>query len=105
MLKSFKCPQCGSCFDRASQLDYHNRSIHLRERSQICQICKKGFFRKADLRTHLNIHMGTNFYICEFCGRQFSHISNLIRHCRMHTGMDISITDIYYKINNKLRVL
>ncbi|XP_011340347.1 zinc finger protein 28 homolog isoform X2 [Ooceraea biroi] len=87
MLKRFECPQCGSCFDRASQLDYHHRSIHLRERSQVCQICKKGFFRKTDLRTHLNIHMGTNFYICEFCGRQFSHVSNLIRHCRMHTGL------------------
>ncbi|KYM75965.1 hypothetical protein ALC53_13679 [Atta colombica] len=87
MLKTFKCLQCNSTFDRASQLDYHHRSLHLGERSQICQICEKGFFRKADLRTHLNIHLGTNFYICEICGRKFSHISNLIRHCRMHTGI------------------
>ncbi|KYN31599.1 hypothetical protein ALC56_14097 [Trachymyrmex septentrionalis] len=87
MLKTFKCLQCNSTFDRASQLDYHHRSLHLGERSQICQICGKGFFRKADLRTHLNIHLGTNFYICEICGRKFSHISNLIRHCRMHTGI------------------
>ncbi|XP_018404439.1 PREDICTED: uncharacterized protein LOC108781066 [Cyphomyrmex costatus] len=87
MLKTFKCLQCDSTFDRASQLDYHHRSLHLGERSQICQICGKGFFRKADLRTHLNIHLGTNFYICEICGRKFSHISNLIRHCRMHTGI------------------
>ncbi|KYM94727.1 Histone-lysine N-methyltransferase PRDM9 [Cyphomyrmex costatus] len=86
MLKTFKCLQCDSTFDRASQLDYHHRSLHLGERSQICQICGKGFFRKADLRTHLNIHLGTNFYICEICGRKFSHISNLIRHCRMHTA-------------------
>ncbi|XP_018363936.1 PREDICTED: regulatory protein ADR1 isoform X2 [Trachymyrmex cornetzi] len=87
MLKTFKCLQCNSTFDRASQLDYHHRSLHLGEKSQICQICGKGFFRKADLRTHLNIHLGTNFYICEICGRKFSHISNLIRHCRMHTGI------------------
>ncbi|KAL0126852.1 hypothetical protein PUN28_005307 [Cardiocondyla obscurior] len=87
MLKTFKCHQCDSIFDRASQLDYHRRSLHLGERSQICQICGKGFFRKADLRTHLNIHLGTNFHICEVCGRKFSHISNLIRHCRMHTGI------------------
>ncbi|XP_020291298.1 uncharacterized protein LOC109858449 [Pseudomyrmex gracilis] len=87
VLKIHLCPQCGSNFDRASQLDYHHRSIHLGERSHICQICEKGFFRKADLRTHLNIHLGTNFYICEVCGRKFSHVSNLIRHCRMHTGI------------------
>ncbi|KAL6257425.1 hypothetical protein P5V15_010997 [Pogonomyrmex californicus] len=87
MLKIFKCLQCDSTFDRASQLDYHRRSIHLGERSQVCQICGKGFFRKGDLRTHLNTHLGTNFYICETCGKKFSHISNLIRHCRMHTGI------------------
>lgn len=94
MLKTFKCPQCDSIFDRASQLDYHHRSLHLGERSQICQICGKGFFRKADLRTHLNIHLGTNFHICEICGRKFSHISNLIRHCRMHTGEIPSASNI-----------
>ncbi|XP_032674295.1 uncharacterized protein LOC116845577 isoform X2 [Odontomachus brunneus] len=87
LVKIFKCSECGLTFDRASQLGYHHRSIHLGERSQICQICGKGFFRKADLRTHLNIHLGTNFCICEFCGRRFNHISNLIRHCRVHAGV------------------
>lgn len=86
MLKTFKCPQCELIFDRASQLDYHYRSIHLGERSQICEICGKGFFRKADLRTHMNIHLGTNICICEVCGKKFNHISNLIRHCRIHEG-------------------
>ncbi|XP_011154734.1 uncharacterized protein LOC105192357 isoform X2 [Harpegnathos saltator] len=87
MVKIFKCSECGLTFDRASQLGYHHRSIHLGERSQVCQICGKGFFRKADLRTHLNVHLGTNFCICEFCGRRFNHISNLIRHCRVHAGV------------------
>ncbi|XP_014479689.1 PREDICTED: uncharacterized protein LOC106746987 [Dinoponera quadriceps] len=86
-VKIFKCSECGLTFDRASQLGYHYRSIHLGERSQVCQICGKGFFRKADLRTHLNVHLGTNFCICEFCGRKFNHISNLIRHCRVHAGV------------------
>ncbi|XP_029159183.1 zinc finger protein 226-like [Nylanderia fulva] len=86
MLKIFKCFQCNSVFDRPSQLNYHYRSKHLGEKSHVCQICEKGFFRKADLRMHLNIHLGTNFYICEVCGRKFNHISNLIRHCRIHTG-------------------
>ncbi|XP_050452972.1 zinc finger protein 91-like isoform X1 [Cataglyphis hispanica] len=87
MLKIFKCFKCDSSFDRPSQLDYHYRSKHLGERSHVCQICGKGFFRKADLRMHLNIHLGTNFHICEVCGRKFNHISNLIRHCRIHTGI------------------
>lgn len=99
ILKIFKCPQCGSTFDRASQLGYHHRSFHLGERSQICQICEKGFFRKADLRTHLNIHLGTNFHICEVCGRKFSHISNLIRHCRMHTGnWSVSTSYVHWNV-------
>ncbi|XP_029051797.1 zinc finger protein 480-like [Osmia bicornis bicornis] len=87
VLRPFKCQQCNLTFDRASQCDYHHRSIHLGEKSQLCEICGKGFFRKADLRTHLNIHLGTNFCICEICGRKFNHVSNLIRHCRMHAGV------------------
>ncbi|XP_043799577.1 zinc finger protein 724-like [Apis laboriosa] len=89
ILRPFKCQQCSLTFDRASQYDYHHRSIHLGEKSQLCEICGKGFFRKADLRTHLNIHLGTNICICEVCGRKFNHISNLIRHCRMHAGIKL----------------
>ncbi|XP_043250469.1 zinc finger protein 107-like [Colletes gigas] len=87
IVRPFKCQQCDFTFDRASQYDYHYRSIHLGEKSQLCEICGKGFFRKADLRTHLNIHLGTNICICEVCGRKFNHISNLIRHGRMHAGI------------------
>ncbi|XP_053985172.1 zinc finger protein 225-like [Hylaeus volcanicus] len=86
-IRPFKCHQCDLTFDRASQYDYHYRSIHLGEKSQLCEICGKGFFRKADLRTHLNTHLGTNICICEVCGRKFNHISNLIRHGRMHAGV------------------
>ncbi|XP_066587147.1 zinc finger protein 91-like [Prorops nasuta] len=87
IVRPFKCDLCCLTFDRASQLDYHHRSIHLGEKSHVCQICSKGFFRKTDLRTHLNIHLGTNYCICEVCGKKFSHVSNLIRHCRMHAGV------------------
>lgn len=99
-LRPFKCHQCSLTFDRASQYDYHHRSIHLGEKSQLCEICGKGFFRKADLKTHLNIHLGTNVCICEVCGRKFNHISNLIRHCRMHAGSYI-VHQIYHKMRYK----
>lgn len=87
--RPFKCRQCDLTFDRPSQYDYHHRSIHLGEKSQLCEICGKSFFRKTDLRTHLNVHLGTNICICEVCGKKFNHISNLIRHCRMHSGVKL----------------
>ncbi|XP_051174541.1 zinc finger protein 436-like [Leptopilina boulardi] len=87
IVRPFKCHECGLLFDRASQLEYHQRSVHLGEKSHICQICEKGFFRKTDLRTHLNIHLGTNVSMCEICGRKFNHVSNLIRHSRTHAGI------------------
>lgn len=87
LVKPFKCSRCDFVFERASHLDYHTRSVHMGEKSQICQICGKGFFRKFDLKTHLNVHLGTNQSICEICGRKFNHVSNLIRHCRTHQGL------------------
>ncbi|XP_015601125.1 uncharacterized protein LOC107270541 isoform X2 [Cephus cinctus] len=87
IVRPFKCKHCDLLFDRGSQRDYHMRSVHFGEKSQICQICGKGFFRRNDLRTHLNIHLGTNLCICEICGRKFNHVSNLIRHCRIHAGV------------------
>ncbi|XP_015115173.1 zinc finger protein 16 [Diachasma alloeum] len=85
--RPFVCLECDMSFERASQLDYHQRSVHLGEKTQICQICGKRFFRKADLNTHLNIHLGTNQSVCNICGRKFNHVSNLIRHSRVHAGM------------------
>ena len=85
--RPYKCLNCDSIFDRPSQLNYHMRSIHLGEKTQVCQICGKGFFRKNDLRTHLNVHLGTNQSVCKICGRKFNHVSNLIRHSRTHKGL------------------
>ncbi|XP_063991787.1 zinc finger protein 436-like [Diachasmimorpha longicaudata] len=85
--RPFVCLECDMSFDRLSQLDYHKRSVHLGEKTQICQICGKKFFRKADLNTHLNIHLGTSQSICDICGRKFNHVSNLIRHARVHAGI------------------
>lgn len=87
VVRPFKCCLCGLVFDRVSQLDNHKRSVHHRERSKVCQICGKGFFRQTDLKTHLNIHLGTNRCICEVCGRKFNHMSNLTRHSRTHSGV------------------
>ena len=84
--RSVKCQECGLVFDRASQLEYHHRSIHLGEKSHICQTCGKGFFRKSDLRTHENTHIQKNLNICELCGKKFNHVSNRIRHYRTHSG-------------------
>ncbi|XP_046611640.1 uncharacterized protein LOC124301044 isoform X1 [Neodiprion virginianus] len=87
LIRPFKCDLCDLVFDRMSQLDKHKRNVHSQERSQVCQICGKGFFRSTDLKTHLNIHLGTNRCICEVCGREFNHVSNLIRHGRTHSGV------------------
>ncbi|XP_012266867.2 zinc finger protein 420-like isoform X1 [Athalia rosae] len=86
LVRPFKCCLCKLMFDRMSQLDRHRRSVHHQERSQICQICGKGFYSQTDLKTHLNIHLGTNRCICEVCGRKFNHVSNLTRHSRIHSG-------------------
>ncbi|XP_046979398.1 zinc finger protein Xfin-like isoform X1 [Schistocerca americana] len=87
VLRRYVCPQCPTAFSRLSQLANHQQHAHFGDRPHKCQICKKSFYKRSDLRSHLNIHLGISKSICEICGRKFNHVSNLIRHSRIHTGI------------------
>jgi len=82
----FECKLCGLRFDRKSQLGYHIQRNHEKVINYTCEICKKGFYKSSDYRTHLNSHSNVKKYACEECGKGFSHVSNLNRHKRVHTN-------------------
>ena len=57
----FKCDQCNFACMYKQGLESHIRSIHLKERENLCTMCPKRYFDKRDLIKHMeNNHSITN---------------------------------------------
>ena len=56
-----------------------------RERSFMCNVCNKGFFRNYDLIKHTQSHTKEPFK-CNICEKVFSQRMSLFRHRSIHTG-------------------
>ncbi|KAL3287899.1 hypothetical protein HHI36_002357 [Cryptolaemus montrouzieri] len=55
-----------------------------------CEVCKKGFYRKDNLRVHLKLHQSPKkekqLIKCHFCKKEFQTSALLNIHVRIHTG-------------------
>ena len=49
----FKCDQCNFACMYKQGLESHIRSIHLKERENLCTMCPKRYFDKRDLIKHM----------------------------------------------------
>ena len=52
----------------------------------LCQICKKSFNGRNDLKLHMNKHAVVR-YKCDFCPKTFTSIVDRERHSSIHTGI------------------
>ncbi|KRY67371.1 putative zinc finger protein, partial [Trichinella pseudospiralis] len=50
-----------------------------------CDVCKRKFISRANLRDHLNIHSGNKPFICEICGKPFKNSGAKSNHVRLHS--------------------
>ena len=52
-----------------------------------CEVCRKGFVSRSNLRAHKRLHEGTALrYPCPRCDKKFSHRSEVKQHQGVHTG-------------------
>ncbi|XP_065077909.1 zinc finger protein 558-like [Ochlerotatus camptorhynchus] len=77
------CNICGSLFLTESYLRQH--LITHEDPQFTCEVCHKGFHKKAALTKHTPVHSGERNFECEVCGKRFkSHEAHRV-HQRIHT--------------------
>lgn len=89
--KSYICLGCGKKFASAWSLAQHEATFHEKkpkEKRHSCTICSKAFFRRDQLRYHMNTHLpeAEKPLKCKHCGKGFSGLNTLKYHEREHTN-------------------
>lgn len=90
--KSFSCTLCEKSFVRSDHLRRHTESIHspnpiVAQRSEVCEICKKGFTTPRYLQIHMKSHLrDSRTHNCKFCSNQFPTKASLTEHMKCHVN-------------------
>lgn len=81
--QKYQCEICKKCFTEKHNLRRHFRS-HAGIKSYFCESCDKTFTKKSTLTAHLRIHAGYKPFKCETCDRRFTEKGNLTKHLKVH---------------------
>ena len=80
--------QCEKCFATKSTMKIHEKSHETKRLlPETCDICKKHFRSKYDLRDHVRIHANERPFECKSCGKGFTKKTYLTSHERIHLGI------------------
>jgi KRAB domain-containing zinc finger protein len=80
--KSFHCNVCNQVFEKAKNLDYHIRRIHLQEKRHFCSFCSKGYFDSKDKLTHEKSAHKNEKPTCPICNVACHNMSNVRGHMK-----------------------
>ncbi|XP_035303441.1 zinc finger protein 39 isoform X2 [Cricetulus griseus] len=105
---AYECNTCGKTFNHTPHVYSHSRAntaekpyecrdcqqsklivnqqTHTQEKRYVCNVCGKGFYKRAHLNAHQRTHTGEKPYDCKECGKTFRLKSFLVVHQRIHTG-------------------
>lgn len=97
-LKPFVCDVCKRSFGKRCDLRMH-KLTHSDDAPHLCGLCGKTFKNPLQLKAHNKVvHCGSKDHVCEMCGKCFNQLKNLYRHKRsVHLGLKLFVCDICSK--------
>ena len=85
--QKFVCPLCKNQYLTYTSVCDHMKIKHLGRYSVFCNICGKGFQRRAHLRGHMVVHGQATMFECTICGSKYAHKTSLRYHERLVHGI------------------
>ncbi|XP_060062540.1 zinc finger protein 69-like [Ylistrum balloti] len=87
-----ECTACKLFFRTGKALFKHKQTYthsikageEVKERTFLCSICGKAYFRKHALQRHMSYHTGEKPHTCQYCGYSCREPNNLKRHMSLH---------------------
>mmetsp|Transcript_2154 Transcript_2154/g.3874 ORF Transcript_2154/g.3874 Transcript_2154/m.3874 type:complete len:611 (-) Transcript_2154:262-2094(-) len=77
------CPICQSAFSRRHDLKRHISSVHLVEKSFVCENCDARFSRRQHLDSHRNtVHLKLSNFPCPYCDKVYTAASTRRTHLK-----------------------
>jgi hypothetical protein len=52
---NFECPKCHKWFSQKSNLTQHDKTVHLKLREHVCEVCGRAFGENCKLQLHIRI--------------------------------------------------
>lgn len=86
-VRSFECDVCKKMYKSKRDLRLH-RMIHSNQRPHKCSDCEKTFLSTSKLKQHSNIHTGSRPYKCKYCSKDFTNFPNWLKHTRRRHKVD-----------------
>ena len=82
--------QCDMTFTSLSYIRSHNKRVHLKQFTFLCNLCGKGFMAKDKLHDHSIRHTKKKPFGCTICQRRFYLEAELNRHAPKCQGPGLS---------------
>lgn len=84
-VRNFECSAdgCGKSFYTKSELNFHNRNVHLDDKPHACTECEKRFAKRSQLENHMQTHSSSERkFKCGECPLSFASAKRLNSHTK-----------------------